>query len=135
MIKRSTDLLGGMIVTSEKGVKYVVISDNAGTNYLFDKEGKMLRFDVNEGLTFHNGTRVIAKVEDFGTLPVGDKISEGIKYMYTGRAACAPLTTVYTSEDPRVTEAKKALKALDDKKAELARQQANLQATINRYGR
>lgn len=124
-IQNFMDILPGAIVTSAQGKQYVVLADDAGNRGLFSEKGTWIRPNDGE-LTFGKNHMKVQKVEVFDTLPVLDQISEGIKYIYTDRFRCAPLTTVYTAEDPRVVEAKAKMTALQ---AEMARQQA----IINRY--
>lgn len=124
-IQTFMDVLPGAIVTSTQGKRYVVLADDAGNRGLFGEKGTWIRPNDGE-LTFGKNHMGVQSIGVFDTLPVLDQISEGIKYIYTNRAACAPLTMVYTAEDPRVTEAKAKVAALQ---AEMARQQA----IINRY--
>lgn len=118
-IQNFMDILPGAIVTSAQGKQYVVLADDAGNRGLFSEKGTWIRPNDGE-LTFGKNRMKVQKVEVFDTLPVLDQISEGIKYIYTDRE-CAPLTTVYTAEDPRVVEAKAKMIALQ---AEMVRQQA-----------
>lgn len=126
-IRTFKDVLPGAIVTSDQGKKYVVLTDDAGNRGLFGANGTWIRPNDGE-LTFGKNHRKVDKIQDFDTLPVLDRVSEGIKYIYTGRDACAPLTTVYTAEDPRVTAAKAKMDTL-------VRQMAEQQAIIDAYGR
>ena len=66
------------------------------------------------------------EIEDFDTLPVLDRVSEGLKYIFTGRANCAPLAISYTAEDPRVTAARQEADRLRQRLAEQ-------EAIIRRY--
>lgn len=125
-IKTFKDILPGAIVTSKQGNTYVVLVDDAGNRGLFTSKGTWIRPNDGE-LTFGKNHMAVDKVMDFNTLPVLDRVSEGLKYIFTDRDACSPLTTVYTAEDPRVTAAK----------ADLARAEAAARAAqnvINAYG-
>lgn len=126
-IKTFKDVLPGSIVTSKQGNLYVVLVDDAGNRGLFSSRGTWIRPNDGE-LTFGKNHMTVDKIQDFDTLPILDRVSEGLKYMFTDRHACAPLTTVYTAEDPRVTQAKKAL-------ADAEAAAANARAIIARYGR
>lgn len=103
-IKTFNDILPGSIVTSSGGTDYVVLCDDAGNRGLFSAKGTWIRPNDGE-LTFGKRRTAVSKIREFDTLPVLDRISEGIKYLYTDRRACAPLSTIYTSEDPRRIEA------------------------------
>lgn len=124
-IKTFKDVLPGAIVTSKQGNKYVVLCDDAGNRGLFTSSGTWIRPNDGE-LTFGKNHMAVQSIQDFDTLPVLDRVSEGLKYIMTGRHACAPLSTIYTAEDPRVTAAKAEVARLN---AEMARQQA----IIDRY--
>lgn len=108
-IKQFTDILPGSIITSKKGKKYILLTDAEGNRALFDKNGVFSRVDNNSLFFGKNNSGEVDKVEVYKTLPILDCISEGIKELYTGRAACATKTTVYTSEPAEVTAARKAL--------------------------
>lgn len=118
-IKFNKDIPVGAIVTSTKKNKYLVCVDDAGQRGLFTKTGTWFRFN-GDGLVFgKNDSGVIDKIDAFDTLPPLDALSEGIKYIYTGRTPCAHMTTVYTREDPAVTEARKALATAEAEAARL----------------
>lgn len=104
-IKTNKDIPVGSIVTSKRGNKYLVLADDAGQRGLFTKTGTWMRFN-GDALTFGKNGDTIQTIQQFDTLPTLDAVSEGLKMMYTGRAASAPLTTIYTAEHPAVTEAK-----------------------------
>lgn len=122
-IRTFNDVLPGAIVTSNSGRQYVVLADDAGNRGLFSPKGTWIRPNDGE-LTFGRDHVGVSKIEDFDTLPVLDRISEGIKYIYTSRNACAPLTTIYTSEPACVTAAKAKVA---DLQAEMDRQKAIIQ--------
>lgn len=117
-IKTFKDVLPGAIVTSAQGNKYVVLVDDAGNRGLFTPKGTWIRPNENS-LTFGKNRMAVSKIEDFDTLPVLDRVSEGIKYIFTDRYNCAPLTTVYSAEDPRRTA---ALREAERYEAEARRQ-------------
>lgn len=111
MIKNNKDIPVGAVVTTDNGAKYIVLVDDAGQRGLFTKTGTWRRFD---GDTLNiNKASAIDTIQIFDTLPPLDAVSEAIKMMYTGRAACAHLATIYTAEDPAVTAAKKRMAELD----------------------
>lgn len=114
------DVLPGAIVTSAQGKQYVVLADDAGNRGLFGPNGTWIRPNDGE-LTFGKNHMGVKCIEAFDTLPVLDQISEGIKFIYTNRGQCAPLSPIYTAEDPRVTEAKAKIAAMQ---AEIDRQAA-----------
>lgn len=125
MINTFKDVLPGAIVTSAQGKEYVVLVDDAGNRGLFTQKGTWIRPNDGE-LTFGKNHMNVQKIEDFDTLPVLDRVSEGLKYIFTGRATCAPLAVSYTAENPRVAEAR----------AEMARLREAMdaqQAIIDRY--
>lgn len=111
------DVLPGAIVTSSQGKEYVVLVDDAGNRGLFTSKGTWIRPNDGE-LTFGKNHMAVAKIEDFDTLPVLDRVSEGLKYIFTGRANCAPLAISYTAEDPRVTAARQEADRLRQRLAE-----------------
>ena len=125
MINTFKDVLPGAIVTSTQGKKYVVLVDDAGNRGLFTDKGTWIRPNDGE-LTFGKNRMGVQMIQDFDTLPVLDRVSEGLKYIFTGRANCAPLAISYTAEDPRVTEARAQMARLKDAMAEQ-------QAIIDRY--
>lgn len=126
-IKTFMDVLPGSIVVSDMGTEYVVLVDDAGNRGLFSHRGTWIRPNDGE-LTFGKNHMSVSKVLEFDTLPVLDRVSEGIKYIYTDRVSCAPLTVCYTSEPQCVTEAKRKIA---DMEAEIKRQEA----IIQRYAR
>lgn len=108
-IKGNKDIPLGAIVTSEKGHTFLVGVDPAsGQRGLFTAKGTWHRFDSDDAMTFAKGSK-INKIEVFDTLPPLDALSEGIKFMYTERRACAHLETVYTAKSPRVLAAERAI--------------------------
>lgn len=108
-IKNNKDIPVGAIVTSTKGNTYLVLADDAGQRGLFSKSGTWMRFN-GEGLSFgKKGDGEIKTIKAFDTLPPLDAISEGIKYLYTGRGLCAAMTTVYENEPDCVREARATL--------------------------
>ena len=106
-LKTWKDVLPGSIVKSKKNNTYVLLSDAEGNRALYTKTGTFFR--VNDDLTFGKNHEAIQSISAFDTLPVMDAISEGIKLMYTGRPASAPLKVIYTAEPAEVTAARKAL--------------------------
>ena len=109
-IRNFRDVLSGSIIKSKKGKTYLCLVDETGNKALFDKDGKFSRVDLDSLHFGKNNSGEVDSVYQFQTLPILDAISEGIKYVFRpDRPACAPLTKVYTAEDPRVTAAKKAL--------------------------
>lgn len=129
MIKNNKDIPVGAIVTSDKHNTYMVAVDDAGQRGLFTKTGTWLRFN-GDALAFgKNGDGSIDSIKVFDTLPPLDALSEAIKMMYTGRPATSHMATIYTSEDPAVTEARKSLATLQAQ-ITLLNQQAN---DISRY--
>lgn len=119
------DVLPGAIVTSSQGKEYVVLVDDAGNRGLFTSKGTWIRPNDGE-LTFGKNHMTVQSIQDFDTLPVLDRVSEGLKYIFTGRANCAPLATSYTAEDPRVTAARQEADRLRQRLAEQ-------EAIIRRY--
>ena len=126
MIKNNKDIPEGAIVTTDNGVKYIVLVDDTHQRGLFTKTGTWRRFD-GDSLSISKASS-IDNIQIFDTLPPLDAISEAIKMMYTGRASCAHLTTIYTAEDPAVTAAKARL-------AEIDTERKNLTDFVNRNAR
>jgi hypothetical protein len=126
MIKTNKDIPAGAIVTSKNNKQYVVYVDQAGQRFLLLPNGKFYRFN-GDTLTF-DGTGSVSKVQVFDTAPEADQFSEAVKAIILGGklAPTAVLKTIYTAEDPRVTQAKKDLAALEARGADL-------RATIARY--
>ena len=109
MIRNFRDIDAGSIIISKKGKQYIVLTDGEGNKGLFDKNGVWSRVNYDT-LTFgKNDSGEVKEVKQFRTLPALDRISEAVKYQWTSRTACAPLTTVYTAEPAEVTAARKAL--------------------------
>lgn len=109
-IRNFRDVLSGSIIKSKKGKTYLCLVDETGNKALFDKDGKFSRVDLDSLYFGKNNSGEVDSVYQFQTLPILDAISEGLKYVFRpDRPACAPLTKVYTAEDPRVTLAKMAL--------------------------
>ena len=132
MIKNNKDIPVGAIVTSDKKNTYIVAVDDAGQRGLYTKTGTWFRFD-GDGLSFgKNQSGTIDKIQVFDTLPALDALSEALKMQFTGRAPSANLTTVYTREDPRVTEAKAAKATLLSQKSAIDRQMYDLDQFIAR---
>ena len=111
-IKSVKDIASGAIITTEKGHEYVLIRDDAGVPSMYAKDGRFVRLN-QDGLCDIKGKHKFAKVSAFLTMPQADQISEAFKYLYTGREACAELTTIYKVENEEVKQAKERLKNVD----------------------
>ena len=123
--KTVKDVQSGAIITTEKGHEYVLLRDDSGNPSMFAKDGRFVRLDTN-GLCDVKGNHQIAKISAFLTMPQADQISEALKYLYTGREACAELTTVYEKENAKVKEAKARLNDLAEKIKDLASEAGDL---------
>jgi len=107
-IKSVSDIASGAILTTKKGHEYILLRDDSGVPSMFGKDGRFVRLNPN-GLADVKGGHQIDKVSAFLTMPQADQISEALKYLYTGREACADLTTIFTAENPIVKKAKEDL--------------------------
>ena len=132
-IKTVKDVQSGAIITTEKGHEYVLLRDDSGNPSMFAKDGRFVRLDTN-GLCDVKGNHQIAKISAFLTMPQADQISEALKYLYTGREACAELTTVYEKENAEVKEAKARLNDLADKLKDIASEANDLLNVLEENG-
>lgn len=120
------DVTPGAIVTSKQGKNYVLLTDDAHNRFLVNDNGNYIRCSET-GLTFGKNDMDIKNIRVFATLPPADAISEGLKMIFRpDRAATAPLTDVWTSEDPHVTAAKQ-------KMVDLANEMLKMQGIIDKY--
>ena len=124
-IKSVKDIQSGAIVTTAKGHEYVLLRDDSGNAAMFAKDGRFVRLDQDK-LCDVKGKHEITKIGAFLTMPQADQISEALKYMYTGREACAVLTTIYEKENKEVKEATNRLNELTDKLKDIASEARDL---------
>ena len=111
-IKTVKDIMTGSIVRTEKGNEYVVLRDDKGEAFMLSKKGTWVRLN-QDALTSAKGTYKIEQVSIFASMPQADQISEAIKYLYTGREACADLVVVYKAENPAITARKKEIENIN----------------------
>ena len=104
-IKTVKDIQSGAILETKKGHEYVLLRDDAGVPSMYGKDGRWVRLNP-DALCDVKGGHEIAKISAFVTMPQADQISEAIKYLYTGRTACAPLTVIHEVENAEVKAAK-----------------------------
>lgn len=124
-IKTVKDIQSGAIIKTEKNHEYVLLRDDAGVPSMYSKDGKFVRLNP-DGLCDVKGGHKIAKISAFLTMPQADQISEALKYLYTGREACAELSVVYEKENEEVKAAKEDLVNINHHLAEVSQVIANL---------
>lgn len=111
-IKTVKDIMTGSIVRTEKGNEYVVLRDDRGEAFMLSKKGTWVRLN-QDALTSAKGTYKIEQVSIFASMPQADQISEAIKYLYTGREACADLVVIYKAENPEITARKQKIEDIN----------------------
>lgn len=132
-IKNVKDIQSGAIITTEKKHEYVLLRDDAGVPSMYSKDGRFVRLNP-DGLCDVKGGHKIAKVSAFLTMPQADQISEALKYLYTGREACAELTVVYEKENAEVKAAKNALLNINSKLAGINSELVDIFRTLENNG-
>lgn len=132
-IKSVKDITSGAIITTEKNHEYVLLRDDAGVPAMYARDGRFVRLNP-DGMCDTKGGHKIAKVSAFLTMPQADQISEALKYLYTGRTACATLTTVYEAENEEVKVAKARLKEIDAKLLQVNEDLADIFETLENNG-